>query len=40
MNNDLNALMAALIPAPRLHFLVTGYTPISLQLARTCAFQK
>lgn len=35
MNNDLQSLMAALVPTPRLHFLITGYTPIALQLART-----
>ncbi|KAK2580464.1 hypothetical protein KPH14_006206 [Odynerus spinipes] len=29
MNNDLVSLIAPLIPTPRLHFLMTGYTPIS-----------
>jgi len=28
MNNDLIGLIAALIPTPRLHFLMTGYTPL------------
>lgn len=30
MNNDLIGLIAPLIPTPRLHFLVTGYTPLTL----------
>lgn len=30
MNNDLVGLIASLIPTPRLHFLMTGYTPISI----------
>jgi len=30
MNNDLVSLMSSLIPTPRLHFLMTGYTPLSL----------
>merc|ERR1712051_670820 len=29
MNNDLIGLIAPLIPTPRLHFLMTGYTPLS-----------
>ena len=29
MNNDLVGLVAPLIPTPRLHFLMTGYTPFS-----------
>lgn len=28
MNNDLIGLIAALIPTPRLHFLMTGFTPL------------
>lgn len=28
MNNDLVGLIASLIPTPRLHFLMTGYTPL------------
>ena len=31
MNNDLIGLVASLIPTPRCHFLITGYTPIALQ---------
>jgi len=30
MNNDLIGLMASLIPTPRMHFLMTGYTPMSV----------
>ena len=30
MNNDLMGLVASLIPTPRCHFLMTGYTPLSL----------
>lgn len=29
MNNDLMGLLAPLIPTPRLHYLMTGYTPLS-----------
>ncbi|CAG9862236.1 unnamed protein product [Phyllotreta striolata] len=29
MNNDLMELLGPLIPTPRLHFLMTGYTPLS-----------
>lgn len=28
MNNDLIGLLASLIPTPRLHYLMTGYTPL------------
>ena len=31
MNNDLIGLIAPLIPTPRLHFLMTGYTPLSTE---------
>mmetsp|Transcript_10081 Transcript_10081/g.18676 ORF Transcript_10081/g.18676 Transcript_10081/m.18676 type:complete len:467 (-) Transcript_10081:399-1799(-) len=31
MNNDLVGLMASLIPTPRCHFLMTGYTPLSAE---------
>ena len=31
MNNDLVGLVASLVPTPRCHFLMTGYTPIVLQ---------
>jgi tubulin gamma len=30
MNNDLIGLLASLIPTPRCHFLMTGYTPLIL----------
>ena len=30
MNNDLIGLLASLIPTPRCHFLMTGYTPLTL----------
>lgn len=30
MNNDLIGLVSSLIPTPRLHFLMTGYTPLNL----------
>lgn len=31
MNNDLIGLLASLIPTPRCHFLMPGYTPITLE---------
>ena len=30
MNNDLVGLVASLVPTPRCHFLMTGYTPLSV----------
>merc|ERR1712233_91451 len=30
MNNDLIGLVASLIPTPRCHFLMTGYTPLTV----------
>ncbi|GJZ76775.1 tubulin gamma-1 chain [Tanacetum coccineum] len=30
MNNDLVGLLASLIPTPRCHFLMTGYTPLTV----------
>jgi tubulin gamma len=33
MNNDLMGLIASLIPTPRCHFLMTGYTPLILDQA-------
>ena len=30
MNNDMISLIAPLVPTPRCHFLMTGYTPITL----------
>jgi len=31
MNNDLVGLLAGLIPTPRCHFLIPGYTPLSIE---------
>jgi tubulin gamma len=31
MNNDLVNLYATLIPTPKCHFLMTGYTPLSVE---------
>ncbi|EEC19090.1 tubulin gamma chain, putative [Ixodes scapularis] len=31
MNNNLLGLVAPLIPTPRLHFLMTGYTPLTTE---------
>ena len=33
MNNDLIGLLASLIPTPRCHFLMTGYTPLVVSAA-------
>lgn len=30
MNNDLVGMLASLVPSPRCHFLMTGYTPITV----------
>eukprot|EP00598_Pedospumella_elongata_P002494 CAMPEP_0184981412 /NCGR_PEP_ID=MMETSP1098-20130426/11142_1 /TAXON_ID=89044 /ORGANISM="Spumella elongata, Strain CCAP 955/1" /LENGTH=312 /DNA_ID=CAMNT_0027504971 /DNA_START=35 /DNA_END=970 /DNA_ORIENTATION=- len=35
MNNDLIGLVASLIPTPRCHFLMTGYTPIISEVAES-----
>ena len=35
MNNDLIGLIAPLIPTPRLHFLMTGYTPLTTEQEAT-----
>ncbi|KAI1289926.1 Tubulin gamma-2 chain [Halotydeus destructor] len=35
MNNDLIGLIAPLIPTPRLHFLMTGYTPLTTEKEAT-----
>ena len=40
MNNDLVGLVASLIPTPRCHFLMTGYTPLTLETAATPAVRK
>ena len=37
MNNDLVGLVASLIPTPRCHFLMTGYTPLSVEREETGA---
>ncbi|KAK8801923.1 hypothetical protein WA158_006318 [Blastocystis sp. Blastoise] len=31
MNNDLMGMIASLVPTPRCHFLISGYTPISYE---------
>ncbi len=31
MNNDLVSLVASLIPTPRCHFIMTGYTPLTAE---------
>lgn len=38
MNNDLIGLIASLIPTPRLHYLMTGYTPLTTD-TQVCASQ-
>lgn len=35
MNNDLIGLVASLIPTPRLHYLMTGYTPLTSDEKKT-----
>ena len=35
MNNDLVGLVASLIPTPRCHFLMTGYTPLTIDKKTT-----
>lgn len=35
MNNDLVGLLASLIPTPRCHFLMTGYTPLLIDRQNT-----
>mmetsp|Transcript_19722 Transcript_19722/g.28144 ORF Transcript_19722/g.28144 Transcript_19722/m.28144 type:complete len:465 (-) Transcript_19722:342-1736(-) len=40
MNNDLIGLVASLIPTPRCHFLMTGYTPINLSEVATTGVRK
>lgn len=40
MNNDLIGLVASLIPTPRCHFLMTGYTPIVLSEGQSSAVRK
>lgn len=31
MNNDLVGLVAGLVPVPKCHFLMTGYTPLTIE---------
>ena len=38
MNNDLVGLVASLIPTPRCHFLMTGYTPLTVERQVRCLF--
>jgi tubulin gamma len=40
MNNDLVGLIASLIPTPRCHFLMTGYTPLTIESGPTSAVRK
>lgn len=40
MNNDLVGLVASLIPTPRCHFLMTGYTPITLAEGQSSGVRK
>ena len=40
MNNDLVGLLANLIPTPKCHFLMTGYTPLSLDRQRLNSVRK
>eukprot|EP00850_Spirogloea_muscicola_P021802 SM000262S09881 [mRNA] locus=s262:98919:102434:- [translate_table: standard] len=35
MNNDIVGLLASLIPTPRCHFLMTGYTPLTVETQAT-----
>ena len=39
MNNDLVGLVASLIPTPRCHFLMTGYTPLTIE-SKTSSVEK
>ena len=40
MNNDLMGLIASLIPTPRCHFLMTGYTPLILDQSEQMNIRK
>ena len=35
MNNDLLSVISPLIPTPKLHYLMTGYTPLSIDSQAT-----
>uniref|UniRef100_A0A0G4IFH2 Tubulin gamma chain n=1 Tax=Chromera velia CCMP2878 TaxID=1169474 RepID=A0A0G4IFH2_9ALVE len=40
LNNDLIGLVAALVPTPRCHFLMTAYTPLSIDVRSQSAVRK
>jgi len=40
MNNDLVGLVASLVPTPRCHFLMTGYTPLNINQDVTSRIRK
>ncbi|KAL0479088.1 tubulin gamma [Acrasis kona] len=40
MNNDLVGLIASLVPTPKCHFLMTGYTPLTIDKANQLNVQK
>lgn len=40
MNNDLVGLIASLIPTPRCHFLMTGYTPLTIDHKQSSTVRK
>lgn len=40
MNNDLVGLIASLVPTPRCHFLMTGYTPLTIDVENQLKVQK
>lgn len=39
MNNDMCGIMASLVPTPRCHFLMTGYTPLTIDKKVCCERQ-
>lgn len=40
MNNDMIGLISGLIPTPRCHFLMTGYTPLTVDVAQQLNVRK
>eukprot|EP00929_Paragymnodinium_shiwhaense_P037899 TRINITY_DN20104_c0_g1_i1.p1 TRINITY_DN20104_c0_g1~~TRINITY_DN20104_c0_g1_i1.p1 ORF type:complete len:470 (+),score=121.61 TRINITY_DN20104_c0_g1_i1:279-1688(+) len=40
MNNDLIGMLASLIPTPRCHFLMTGYTPLTIDHGQSSTIRK
>jgi tubulin gamma len=40
MNNDLVSIVASLVPTPRCHFLMTGYTPITIDQQQQVGVRK